>query len=253
MPVLDQLDHWPSMDPGSMRLLLELFPDHLKEAAQKGCSVSLTPPVDTRVLIVTGLGGSAISGDLVQSIAGPQLRIPLIVNRDYDLPKLVDASTLVIACSYSGNTEETLSAYQQARSAKAAIVCITSGGKLADLAKADANPVLSLPPGLPPRAALGHSLLTLLAAMQSMQFIPRMDDAVQETVELLSKLRNLYGVENPEAHNPAKSLARSLNGKIVVIYGSSGIMGAAAYRWRSQIAENAKNLSFQTTFLLLHC
>jgi glucose/mannose-6-phosphate isomerase len=86
--------------------------------------------------------------------------------------------------------------------------------------------------------------MVLLAAMQTMQIIPSLDESIQETVILLRNLRDLYGSGNPEAVNPAKSLARSLNGKVVAIYGSNGIMDSAAYRWRSQIAENAKNLAF---------
>jgi glucose/mannose-6-phosphate isomerase len=244
MSVLDQPDRWKSIDPQSMNVLLESFPEQVQAAAQAGQNLSLPAPGGTRVLVVSGLGGSAIGGDLVRSVAGPQLRIPLIINRDYDLPAFVDASSLVFACSYSGNTEETLSAYRQARLAQASIVCITSGGQLEAMAKADAVSVLRLPAGLPPRAALGHSLLMLLAAMQTMQLIPSMAESVQETVGLLTRLRGQYRCANPEAANPAKGIAHSLSGKIVAIYGSNGIMDAAAFRWRSQIAENAKNLAF---------
>jgi glucose/mannose-6-phosphate isomerase len=244
MSILDQPDRWRSIDPQSMISLLESFPEQVRAAWQAEQDLSLPEPCEPRALIVTGLGGSAIGGDIIRSVAGPQLKVPLIVNRDYALPACVDISSLVIACSYSGNTEETLSAYQQARRAKASIVCITSGGKLEAMAKADAVPVLHLPGGLPPRAALGHSLLTLIAAMQAMRIIPDMTESIVETVELLTVLKGQYGAANPEGSNPAKSLARSLKGKIVAVYGSTAIMEAAAFRWRSQIAENAKNLAF---------
>jgi len=227
-----------------MKSLLESFPEQVRAAARTGQSLSLPVHRGVRVLVVTGLGGSAIGGDLTRSVAGPQLDIPLIVNRDYDLPAFLNTSSLVFACSYSGNTEETLSAYQQARQARAPIVCITSGGRLEAMAKTDGVPVLGLPAGLPPRAALGHSLLMLLAALQTMQILPDMGESIQETIELLERLRKRYGTLNPETANPAKSLAHSLSGRIVAIYGSNGIMDAAAYRWRSQIAENAKNLAF---------
>ncbi len=244
MSILDQPDRWRSIDPQSMISLVESFPEQVHSAAQAGRGLSLPTPCEAREMIVTGLGGSAIGGDILRSVTGPQLRIPLIVNRDYILPGYVNVSTLVVACSYSGNTEETLSAYQQARGAGASIVCITSGGKLEALAKSDAVPVLHLPGGLPPRAALGHSLFTLIAAMQAMKIIPDMTEFMSETVELLRRLKGQYGTGNPEGSNPAKSLARSLSGKIVAIYGSNAIMDAAAFRWRSQIAENAKNLAF---------
>ncbi len=244
MSILDQPDRCRSIDPQSMMSLVESFPEQVYSAEQAWRDLSLPAPCETRALIVTGLGGSAIGGDILRSVTGPQLRVPLTVNRDYALPGCVDASTLVVACSYSGNTEETLSAYQHARRAGASIVCISSGGKLAALAKADAVPVLRLPGGLPPRAALGHSLFALIAAMQAMKIIPDMTESISETIGLLKRLKGQYGAENPESGNPAKSLARSLSGKIVAIYGSSAIMDAAAFRWRSQIAENAKNLAF---------
>ncbi len=244
MSILDQLDDLKSIDPQSMHSLLESFPDQIQSAAQAGEKVSLPIPFGIKVLVVTGLGGSAIGGDVARSILEPELRIPLVVNRDYSMPRFVDASSLVFASSYSGNTEETLSAYREARRAKASVVCITSGGKLEAMAKADSVPVLRLPAGLPPRAAFGHSLMMLLVAIQRMQTLPDMAESIREAVELLKALRGRYGLANPEASNPAKILAYSLNGKLIAIYGSSEIMDAVAFRWRSQIEENAKNLGF---------
>ncbi len=244
MSILDQPQIFQSIDPRSMRTLVEALPEQVQSAAQKGLELSFPLKSEPKMLIVAGLGGSAIGGDLARSIAGPLLKVPLIVIRDYDLPEFVNASALVFACSYSGNTEETLSAYQQARQANAHVICITSGGRLKEMAKADSCTVLSLPRGLPPRAALGYSLITLLAAMQSIAAIPNMSEAIDETVSLLSKLREKYGPDAPQASNPAKSLASSLKGKIVAIYGSNRIMDAVAFRWRTQIEENAKNLAF---------
>jgi glucose/mannose-6-phosphate isomerase len=243
MSILDQPDRCASLDPRSMRSLVETFPDQIAAAAQAGRGLSLAKPRETRIVVVAGLGGSAIGGDLARSIAGPHLRVPLIVNRDYDLPKCADASSLVFACSYSGNTEETINAYQQARTLKAPVVCITSGGQLEAMAAKDAVPVIRIPGGLPPRAALGYSLMTLLAAFEAMKLIPMMEESVEEALTILADLRKEYGVSNAETGNPAKQLAHSLCGKIAVIYGSSGATDAVAYRWRSQIEENAKNLA----------
>jgi glucose/mannose-6-phosphate isomerase len=243
MSILDQADHWASIDPRSMHSLMESFPDQIAAAAHAGRSLSLSMPHGTRVLVVAGLGGSAIGGDLARSIAAPHLTIPLVVSRDYELPQFVDASSLVFACSYSGNTEETISCYQQARRVKAPIVCITSGGQLEAMAAKDSVPVIRIPGGLPPRAALGYSLMTLLAALEAMGIIPPMTESVQEALTLLADLRKEYGVSNPETRNAAKTIAHSLKGKLVVIYGSNGITDAVAYRWRSQIEENGKNLA----------
>lgn len=227
-----------------MHSLLDAFPEQIAASIQAGAAISLTKPGKVAALVVTGLGGSAIGGDLARSIAGPRLRTPYVVNRDYDLPGFISASSLVIACSYSGNTEETLSAYRQARQAKASIVCITSGGELAAMAKADGVPTLPLPPGLPPRAALGHSLAMLLTALQQLELVPDLSTALDEAVALLRRLRDRYGMASLETENPAKRLAASLHGKIAAIYGSSATMDAVAFRWRCQIEENAKNLAF---------
>jgi glucose/mannose-6-phosphate isomerase len=243
MSILDQRNYWISIDPRSMRSLLESFPEQVQAAADRCKALTLPEPENIKIILVTGLGGSAIGGDLVRSIAEYQIKTPMVVNRNYDLPHFVDSATLVFACSYSGNTEETISAYKQSRAANASIVCITSGGKLESMAKADGYPVIPLPGGLPPRAALGHALITLLSAMQAMKLLPDLTESLNETIALLQKLRDQYGTENPESANLAKQLASSLHGKIVAVYGSTGIMEPAAYRWRSQIAENAKNLA----------
>jgi len=244
MSILDQAYDTSEIDPNAMRSLIKSFPEHIQAAAQAMENLSLPATAKPSALLITGLGGSAISGDLVRSIAGPQIKLPFIVNRDYELPAFVDASTLVIACSYSGNTEETLSAYQQARDAGASIVCVTSGGCLAEQAVRDSFPVVSLPGGFPPRAALGYALITLLGVLQAKGVIPDISEDVRDTVDVLRSLRDRYRTETPAQANPAKQLAESLHGKIIAVYGSNSIMDSAAYRWRSQIAENAKNLAF---------
>ncbi len=227
-----------------MYALLESLPEQVQATVRAGRNLSIPTPGNFYSIVVTGLGGSAIGGDLARSVAGKNLYKPLIVNRDYDLPAFVGDTTLVFACSYSGNTEETLSAYRQAAKAKSFIICITSGGKLQALAEAEGNPVLMLPAGLPPRAALGHSLFMLLSAMQTLGALPDMTDSIDETVELLIDLRNRYSPTKPESANPAKNIAGSLWGKIIAVYGSSALLEATAFRWRSQIEENAKNLAF---------
>jgi glucose/mannose-6-phosphate isomerase len=244
MSILDQPDQWKSIDPGSMRSLIQEFPSHIEAAAEAGRKFSLSKPAAPSAIVVTGLGGSAIGGDLAKAIAGPRLNIPFIVSRDYSLPAFINSSTVVFACSYSGNTEETISAYEQARNAGASIICITSGGRIEEMGNADGYPVLKMPQGFPPRAALGYSLVTLLAALHAAGLSPDMKNDIDEAIELLKKLRGAYAPENPESLNPAKKIAASLKNKIVAIYGSSGVMEATAFRWRSQFEENAKNLAF---------
>ena len=247
MSILDDAEQRSKIDPKEMWSLIEAFPDHIDDAERNVEKLSIPPAarrLATTSIVITGLGGSAISGDLALAAVGGAIKLPLIVNRDYVLPSFVNASTLVIACSYSGNTEETLSVYTRAKAAGADVVCVTSGGLLAEMAERDSFPVVSLPGRLPPRAALGYALTTLLGVLRAKGMIPDMIGDIKETVALLRTLREKYRTETPTAYNPAKQMALEMRDKIVVVYGSSAIMEAAAYRWRSQIAENAKTLAF---------
>jgi glucose/mannose-6-phosphate isomerase len=227
-----------------MRHLVQSFPLQVEEAIKAVGTLSLTAPPRIGNVIVCGMGGSAIAGDVIRAATADSLRVPLMVCRDYCLPKFIDSSTLVFASSYSGNTEETISAYMQARGANASIVCLTSGGKLASLAQSHRHPVIPLPAGLPPRAALGHSAVRLLGALSVLGLVPDMTETLRETVELLIRLAARYGIEVPEHNNWAKTIARSLRGRLVAVYASSASLEPAAVRWRGQMEENAKNLAF---------
>ncbi|MBZ5498289.1 MAG: bifunctional phosphoglucose/phosphomannose isomerase [Acidobacteriia bacterium] len=244
MPVLDQMDRMAAIDPKSMRHLLQSFPAQVEGAAQMARTLSLPPPPRITCVVIGGMGGSAIGGDVIGAVTSAFLSIPLFVCRDYRLPGFIDASTLVFASSYSGNTEETLSAYEQARTAGAFIICLTSGGKLASEARRHGHPVIQLPAGLPPRAALGYSAVMLLGALSMLGLIPDMTEPLRETVELLNQLVARYGPETDETRNQAKRMARSLHGRLIAVYASSAVLNPVAVRWRGQIEENAKNLAF---------
>ena len=131
MATPDHPDFKPDMKPDLMGNLIESFPEQMREATGMLKALSLPRWADIRNVVVTGMGGSAIGGDLVRAAVSECLRLPLVVNRDSVLPEFTDPHTLVIASSYSGDTEETLQAYDEARRRGAAIVCITSGGRLA--------------------------------------------------------------------------------------------------------------------------
>ena len=248
MSVLDQVEDLDTLDPQSMWKLLETFPRQVEAAGELSAKIQVPALASISGVVVTGLGGSAIGGDVVKSAAGDNLRIPLVVNRDYRLPAFVDASWLVVISSYSGNTEETLSAYGQARKLKAPRICISSGGKISALAGEDRVPVITIPAGLPPRAALGYSSITLLGILRAFHVIPDPRKEIEETVALLSTLAAKYSTRTPEEANPAKSIARSLHGKVVVVYASAGLLDSAAVRWRGQMEENGKNLAFHHLF-----
>lgn len=199
-------------------------------------------------IIITGLGGSAIGGDILRTLAWPRARVPVIVNRDYHMPAFTGPNTLVFAVSYSGNTEETLSAYQQAREAGAQIICVSSGGKLSQMARKDGYEVISVPGGLVPRAATGYLFAPVALALERMGILQDVSPQIQETITVLQALREELqpGVELPQ--NLARTIAHELKGAVPVIWGTAVVSEAAALRWKAQINENAKAPAYYNIF-----
>jgi glucose/mannose-6-phosphate isomerase len=196
-----------------------------------------------RTVIVSGMGGSAIGGDILRSLALRALHVPYFVNRTYHLPGFIHDSTLLIAMSYSGNTEETLSAYNEARDHGAAIIAITTGGELAARAEADAVPIVRLPAGLAPRFALGYLFFALLGTMRVLGLLDIDDEDIAETIDMLRRKGEELGRMDDPA-NQAIAIAERLHGKLPVLYSGPELLEAAAIRWRCQIEENAKTLAY---------
>lgn len=199
-------------------------------------------------VVISGLGGSAIGGDILRTFALEKAQIPIVVNRGYTVPAFVGAETLFMAVSYSGNTEETLQSYTKAREKGAVIVCITSGGKLKDMALADGNGVISVPGGLAPRAATGYLFAPLALFLEFTGIVAGVRMELEETVTVLNSLRARLHPGTAEADNPALQIARQLQGNLPVIWGSAGVTEAAAMRWKGQINENAKSPAFYNIF-----
>jgi glucose/mannose-6-phosphate isomerase len=201
-------------------------------------------------VVIAGMGGSAIGGDLLRATFESELPCPVTVVRDYQLPGYIGPDTLVIAASNSGNTEETLSTYAQARRAKSPILAVTTGGKLDDLAEADGVPLVKLPvTGLQPRAAVGYALVPLVVAAVRLGLLPEtvLQD-IDEAAGVLLTVRKELGPDEPPATNQAKMLANAWVGKIPFVYGSHAERGVVAYRWKTQINENAKALAVANVF-----
>jgi glucose/mannose-6-phosphate isomerase len=234
-------------DRSDMRALLTGFPHQAEDAVRIGREAALVPlKGKPSAILVSGLGGSAIGGDLLRSYLGDQLDIPFVVNRNYTLPKFAGPSTLVVISSYSGGTEETIASYHEAMKRKAQIACFTSGGEIASLARKNKQTLVLLPRGYPPRAALGYSFFPMLLALSRYRIIPSQDAAIRETVALLKKLSVRYRLTGQK--NQALELARQLYNRIPVIYSSADRLDAVNVRWRGQIAENAKTLAFGNVF-----
>ena len=231
-------------DPGGMFGILAEWPGQWRSAAARAMDAEWpkSPPGGGfRNLVISGMGGSAIGGDLLNACLGDALGIPLVVNRSDACPGFVGPGTLFVAVSYSGDTEETLSAAADALRRGAEVVGVTSGGALASECRRAGKAVFSAPGGLPPRQALAHLFLPMLGLVQALGLADDQSTAVEETGEVLSEAAGLYGPDVPVSENPAKRLASALHGKIPVVCGVQGRTDAVAARWRSQFHENSKN------------
>lgn len=234
-------------DPKGMYDLTVAFPSQCAKAVEIAKQAPI-PSGKTKpdLVLLTGLGGSAAGGDFVRGLFEAYGTVPYFVNRDYTLPSYVNSASLVLATSYSGNTEETLSAYADARKRGASIISVTSGGKIADQTRADGFPLIQIPGGQPPRTALGFMLMPVVWACDKLGLLPAQDyDAL---VGHLEASVQKWGVEVPLDNNPAKQLAAKLQGNLSVIYGLGGWQGLVANRWKGQINENSKNMTFANAF-----
>ena len=189
-------------------------------------------------IVYCGLGGSSISGDLLVDYLSGELSIPFIVVRGYDLPAGVNKDTLIIISSYSGNTEETISCFNQALKKNCKIVAITSGGKVEQEAIKYKIPLIKIESGFQPRYALYLGFFSLLKLMQEIGFVNE-DQLVKKIIDLLSK----RGEELSKENSRAVYIAEQLIGFIPVIY-SAGFLSSAAYRFKCQINENSKLHAF---------
>jgi glucose/mannose-6-phosphate isomerase len=183
------------------------------------------------------MGGSAIGGRLAAGAIGPRLRRPLIVTDGYALPGWSGPDTLVLCSSYSGTTEETLAAYDDAAERGAPRIVATTGGPLAERARRDGVPVIPVPGGFQPRAAVGYSLVSALEVASICGAAPSLGDEVEAAASLAEELAAEWGPDGDE-DNEAKALARRLRGTVPVIAGAE-LAASAAYRWKCQINENA--------------
>ena len=222
----------------NMEQLIADFSKQLKEAIEIGRSANVSPSTnEIRNVVCTGLGGSGIGGSLAYEFVGNELKVPLSANKDYFLPHYVNEHTLVICSSYSGNTEETLAAFQEALEAKANIVCVSSGGSLIELAKEHNLDYIILPGGNPPRAMLAYSLVQQFYILQAYNLIGGTFEK-----ELLSAIA-LLNKEEEHIQSQASEIASQLQDTVPVIYVDNS-MDAVGVRFRQQINENSKMLSW---------
>lgn len=246
MHQLDNLDFVTRLDPKGMFRLTCDFPEQCRRALEISLAAELgLGGKQFGGAMLTGLGGSAAGGDFTRALFDAQGSIPFTVNRDYHLPSWVNASTLVFCASYSGNTEETISAYHDAKNAGCTVIAITSGGKLAEMARADGFPVIQIPGGQPPRTALGYMLVPTIVACEQLGLLPT--QPWEQAISVLDKAAAHWATAKFE-ENETKQLGEFLFGKLSVIYGLGYWQSLLANRWKGQINENAKNMTFSAAF-----
>jgi len=231
-----------AIDPKDMLGDVLEQPAHLSDALWRVESADIKRFEAPGGLAICGMGGSGIGADLAIAAIGDRAKRPISTVRGYELPSWVGEETAVLLSSHSGNTEETLSCYEAAGKVGAKRIAVTTGGKLAESARADGVPVIGIPSGMLPRAAVGYGAVCSLEVAAICGAAPSLRSEVDAAAALERKLTDDWGPDAPD-DSLAKSLARTLHGSIPVIYGA-GMTAAVARRWKSQVNENAKRHGF---------
>jgi len=221
-------------DPNDMHREIYAFVDNLSEAVEGDLDIK----ADFDRIVICGMGGSAIGGDVIADSLYPTMNFPITVQRFPALPRWVNGSTLVIVSSHSGNTKETLSMYDQAVQRGSTVVVITSGGKLLEKARGDGKCIVEIPAGIQPRSALGHILGSMANIIETVGG-PRCKTDIKKLIPKLLKFRSKLESDR----SVARTAAKDIFGKAPVIYSTSGIP-SAAIRWKTQINENSKMMAF---------
>ena len=233
-----------NIDIDNMHGAIYNFSDQVRHAVDIGGQIALKKQITSlQNVIIVGMGGSAIGGDILCALIKDELKIPVVVSRQYSIPNWANEKTLVICSSYSGDTEETLSAYEDALQKGTEIIGITTGGELMKRLDKERFDYIKIPGGLQPRAALAYSFIPMLFLMQKLGLISdRFCYNLESLIDLLNVKREEYGLAS--AKNPTYSLAQQIYTKIPVIYGEADSTNIIAMRWKGQFCENAKMLAY---------
>nr|MBK9651999.1 bifunctional phosphoglucose/phosphomannose isomerase [Bacteroidota bacterium] len=219
-----------------MKNLVADFSAHLSAAIEIGQNAAIAKrEIEIRNVLITGLGGSGIGGTIAAQCLDQELAVPVVVCKDYFPPAFINQHTLVIVCSYSGNTEETVQAFEVALKKGAQIVCVASGGKIIDLARTNGIENIIIPGGMPPRAMFGYSFTQLFFVLNkkglcSDKFLGEINDAIK-----------MLQANEEATQAEAMEVAKKVMGKIAVLYSDAGYEGVCV-RFRQQINENSKML-----------
>jgi glucose/mannose-6-phosphate isomerase len=247
--VLDDPARIEAVDPGGMLGIAEATADHWRDGYARARAASLDHIPDHAHLtgvVVCGMGGSGIAGDVAACLASERGSMPVVVVKGYRLPAFAGPSTLVVLSSYSGSTEETLECFEQAHHREAPVAIVSSGGRLAELAHAHDAPMVTLPAGMMPRAAFPYLASAPLAILERIGVLGDLTGDLVETDEVIREQTSALGREVEAERNPAKQLAASLLDRIPLVWGQEGPLAVAAGRWKTQLNENAKVPAFSS-------
>lgn len=220
--------------------LIYNLPEQIKKASQLKTAIRY-PLSRIRQIVVSGMGGSGIGGEILQALLETKLKIPIINVKGYQLPVFVNKNTLFFAVSYSGDTEETLECFDAALKSNCHIIAVTSGGKLLELCKEYNISYIQLPNGLSPRCAIGYLFLPLFLSLSKLGLIKKTDKEINEAIGILYRNRKKYD-------NRARQLAKRLIGTLPLIYSTSNLLKPVAKRWQTQFNENAEIIALSNVF-----
>lgn len=237
---LDDVKQFKNLDRQGMLEHINGLPDQLLSAWKLGMSLPLPNMSEIEKVIICGMGGSAIGADLLASYVADKMEVPVVVHRDYGLPAFAKGrETLVVLSSHSGNTEETLSSFEEASKKSCQLIGITTGGVLMKKLKGAGLPVWEFHHSGQPRAAVGFSFGLLLALFTRLGLISDPSSELEGAISLMNEVALSLKADVPVKDNPAKRMAGQIIGRTATIF-ASGFMSPVARRWKCQFNEVAK-------------
>jgi len=240
--MLDNIDLIDEVDKSGMIDTVSKFPYQVEEALRLSENISLKLKREIHNIVICGMGGSAISGDIIKEWLRERVDVPIYVNRDYNPPKWVNDKTLAIFLSYSGNTEETLNSFRKALKRNSICIGISSGGKLEEECEKASCTHIKIPSGYQPRAAIAYLLFPTIGVLKSMEIVSDIDGEIEETLSVVKTLSERNSKHVREENNEAKRIALEICDTLPHIYGWR-YYAPIAKRWRTQINENSKMIA----------
>lgn len=243
---LDDVDTLYKLDKSHAILNVLSYPEACLQAYTLEPNILPEEEISPRTIVIAGMGGSGISGDIIATWLQNRVEIPIISVKDYILPNYVDKNTLVILVSYSGNTEEVLSIFSQALERKTQILAVTSNGKLEEYCQKAKVPFIRIPGGYQPREAIIYLTIPIASLFEKLGIVGDLSSEIESTAKILRQVREQIEPEVLLEENPAKNIAAQILNTIPIVYGS-GIQSPIAYRIKCQLNENSKVHAFYGT------